>query len=70
MDFTVDGWKENEEAVVTVTVLGTGAPMDVLLNGKTLGERLAIPADGGHSEPRDTVLSAPGDLLAMRHEHS
>ncbi|MER7922857.1 discoidin domain-containing protein [Streptomyces sp. NPDC096057] len=63
VDFTVDGWKEDEEAVVTVTVLGTGAPMDVLLNGKTLAERLAIPADGGHSDPRDTVLSAPGELL-------
>jgi len=65
VDFTVDGREENDEAVVTVTVLGTSAPMDVLLNGKALAEQLAIPADGAHSDPQDIVLSAPGELLAI-----
>ncbi|MFJ3894909.1 MULTISPECIES: alpha-1,2-mannosidase [unclassified Streptomyces] len=63
VDFTAEGRKEDEEAVVTVTVLGPSAPMDVLLNGKALAERLAIPADEGHGDPRDIVLSALGDLL-------
>lgn len=61
VDFTVDGREENDEAVVTVTVLGTSAPMDVLLNGKTLAEQLAIPADGAYNDPQDVVLSAPGN---------
>ncbi|MDV7217999.1 alpha-1,2-mannosidase [Streptomyces prunicolor] len=64
VDFTVGEREEIDEAVVTVTVLGASALMDVLLNGKTLAERLAIPADGGHGDPQDTVLTAPGELLA------
>ncbi|MGW0582736.1 alpha-1,2-mannosidase [Streptomyces sp. NPDC002920] len=64
VDFTAGGREDIAEAVVTVTVLGASAPMDVLLNGKALAERLEIPADGEHSDPQDTVLSVPGDLLA------
>ncbi|MCF4140412.1 hypothetical protein L1856_31550 [Streptomyces sp. Tue 6430] len=57
--------EEIAEAVVVVTVLGAGAPMDVLLNGKALGEELAVPGDGGHGDPRVTVLSVPGELLTV-----
>lgn len=64
LDFTVGEREEIAEAVVAVTVLGTGAPMDVLLNGKVLAEELAVPGDGGHGDPRVTALSVPGELLA------
>ncbi|MFJ4696401.1 alpha-1,2-mannosidase [Streptomyces sp. NPDC088766] len=67
LDFTVGEREEIAEAVVAVTVLGAGAPMDVLLNGKALAEQLATPGDEGgrgHSDPRVTVLSVPGELLA------
>ncbi|MEV6594607.1 alpha-1,2-mannosidase [Streptomyces acidicola] len=66
VDFTVGEREEIAEAVVTVTVLGASAPMDVLLNGKALAEQLAIPGDGdgAHSDPQVTVLSVPGELLA------
>ncbi|MFJ9720820.1 alpha-1,2-mannosidase [Streptomyces sp. NPDC101213] len=64
LDFTVGEREEVAEAVVAVTVLGAGAPMDVLLNGKALAEELATPEDGGHGDPRVTVLSVPGELLA------
>ncbi|OQD56638.1 hypothetical protein BM536_010785 [Streptomyces phaeoluteigriseus] len=67
LDFTVGEGEEVAEAVVRVTVLGAGAPMDVLLNGKALAENLATPGDEGHrghSDPRVTILSVPGELLA------
>ncbi|MEW2403227.1 alpha-1,2-mannosidase [Streptomyces sp. NPDC046862] len=63
VDFTVGEREEIAETVVTVAVLGASAPMDVLLNGKALAEQLAIPGDGGHSDPQVTVLTAPGELL-------
>ncbi|MET7684028.1 alpha-1,2-mannosidase [Streptomyces sp. NPDC005423] len=66
VDFTVGEREKIAEAVVTVTVLGASAAMDVLLNGKALAERLAITEDGAgreHNDPQDTVLSVPGELL-------
>ena len=63
LDFTVDEREEIAEAVVAVTVLGASAPMDVLLNGKSLAEQLAIPGAGEHSDPQVTVLGVPGGLL-------
>lgn len=68
VDFTVDGWKENEEAVVTVTVLGTGAPMDVLLNGKTSrsGSRYRRT---GPQRPAGHRAQCAGRPPGRRHEH-
>ncbi|MFE3263497.1 alpha-1,2-mannosidase [Streptomyces sp. NPDC059215] len=64
VDFTVGEREGIVEAVVTVTLLDAGAPMDVLLNGKALAERLAIPGDGGQGDPLVTLLSVPGEILA------
>ncbi|MEE1803845.1 MULTISPECIES: alpha-1,2-mannosidase [unclassified Streptomyces] len=68
LDFTVDEREEIAEAAITVTTLGGDVPMDVSLNGKALGERQAVPADGGLGAPQQAafqaVFAAPGDLLA------
>ncbi|MFE3827326.1 alpha-1,2-mannosidase [Streptomyces sp. NPDC059092] len=64
LDFALDEREEIAEAVVTVTTLGGDAPMDVRLNGKVLGDRPAVPGDGGHGAVQEAVFAAPGDLLA------
>ncbi|QIQ03636.1 discoidin domain-containing protein [Streptomyces liangshanensis] len=70
IDFTTDGREEIGEAVLTVTTLGTGVPLDVLLNGKAVAEGLVFPgadgdglARGGQDEAGDRVVSLPGELL-------
>lgn len=44
--------EESAEAVVRVTTLDAGAPVDVLLNGKVLAEDLAISGSGWPANPR------------------
>ncbi|MFF5563215.1 alpha-1,2-mannosidase [Streptomyces sp. NPDC012623] len=63
LDFTTDGPEEAAGAVLTVTTLGAGVPMDILINGKAVAEGLVFPETGGHDAPRDRVLSLPGELL-------
>ncbi|MEU1290937.1 alpha-1,2-mannosidase [Streptomyces sp. NPDC005840] len=67
VDFTVDApaedGREPGDAVVTVTLPGTSAPLDVLLNGKALAERLEAGGEGADSGARRVVLTAPADAL-------
>ncbi|GAA1168873.1 hypothetical protein GCM10009654_27670 [Streptomyces hebeiensis] len=69
LDFSTGREEKSFEAVVTVTTLGASVPMDVLLNGALVAERLAVPAAYGASggEGRDvsqeTVLSVPEGVL-------
>ncbi|WP_328686062.1 alpha-1,2-mannosidase [Streptomyces sp. NBC_01261] len=65
VDFTVGEREESAEAVVRVTTLDAGAPVDVLLNGKVLAEDLAISGVGVAGEPQATVLTVPGELLSV-----
>ncbi|MFJ1595627.1 alpha-1,2-mannosidase [Streptomyces sp. NPDC088261] len=71
LDFHVaaEGRGDAAETVLTVTTLGAGVPMDVLLNGKTVAEGVTFAGADGQDAPLgtdrsvDRVLSLPGELL-------
>ncbi|AOS65506.1 hypothetical protein [Actinoalloteichus hymeniacidonis] len=69
LDFTLSKGEEIAEATLKVRALVAksnrrtpgSAPVDVLVNGELVTERLAIP--GGGDLPQDNVLAVPGALL-------